>query len=236
MSASTAPARAPRVAQSRRRPRLQVVTPPPTSRSRGPFIVGCTALLVVSLLGLLVLNISLSRGAYEVHDLQVRATALTEREQQISEELASRAAPARLAQEARKLGMVPAGAPAFIRLSDGKVLGKPQPAPSATAPSVVVGAPTKPKPTQQPTTNKQPTTKQTTDPAGSGDATATTSVSRGTNRPPASDASRPSADRQATPRQSAPTLSEPKPVQPGAGAASGDGAVPVAGPAGQAGG
>ncbi|HEX5510978.1 MAG TPA: hypothetical protein VFX41_04640 [Actinomycetales bacterium] len=210
MSASTAPARAPRVGQSRRGPRLQVVTPPPTSRSRGPFILGCTALLVVSLLGLLVLNISLSRGAYEVHDLQVRATELTEREQQISEQLASRAAPARLAQDARELGMVPAGAPAFIRLSDGKVLGKPEPAPSAAAPSVVVGAPPKPKPTAQPTPKATPTAEPTVTTEGA-------------------------ASQPTPPRESAPTLPEPKPVQPGPRAASGDGAVPVTEPAGGAG-
>ncbi|HEX5533675.1 MAG TPA: hypothetical protein VFX33_08040 [Actinomycetales bacterium] len=222
MSASTAPARAPRVGQSRRRPRLQVVTPPPTSRSRGPFILGCTALLVVSLLGLLVLNISLSRGAYEVHDLQARATALTEREQQISEELASRAAPARLAQDARKLGMVPAGAPAFIRLSDGKVLGKPEPAPSATAPSVLVGAPPKPKPTTQPTAKATPA------------APTTPTAQEGQNAARPSEPKAPASSQHAQ-HQSPPTLPEPKPVQPGVRAATGDGAVPVTETAGGAG-
>jgi hypothetical protein len=212
------------VGQSRRRPRLQVVTPPPTSRSRGPFILGCTALLVVSLLGLLVLNISLSRGAYEVHDLHARATALTEREQQISEELASRAAPARLAQDARKLGMVPAGAPAFIRLSDGKVLGKPEPAPSATAPSVVVGAPAKPKPTTQPNAKATPTPPNTAAPQAA-QAGQQGRATRGT-----SERTAPTASQRAR-QQPVPTLSEPKPVQSGGRAATGDGAVPVTEPA-----
>jgi hypothetical protein len=36
--------------------------------------------------------------------------------------------PQRVAGEAKEMGMVPPGNPAFLRLSDGKVLGKPEPA------------------------------------------------------------------------------------------------------------
>ncbi|MFP5347740.1 MAG: hypothetical protein ACLGIA_12040 [Actinomycetes bacterium] len=122
-------------------PRLRVVTPQPARRSRLPFVIGCIALLVSSLIGLLVLNISLSRGAYQVHDLQVKAARLQEREQALAEELAYRAAPAQLSAQARALGMVPGGAPAFLRLSDGALLGSPQPAPQSSAPTAIVGLP-----------------------------------------------------------------------------------------------
>lgn len=208
MSASTAPSRVPRIPASRRPapdpgPQLQVVTPPVAERRRLPFVIGCTALMVASLLGLLVLNISLSRGAYVVHDLQERSTALAEREQHLSEELAARAAPAQLSGEARRLGMVPAGAPAFIRLSDGKILGTPRPAPSVPAPSVVVGRAPATKPaTPKPATPKPPAKPAVTKPATAGPGSST--------------------EPKAGPR------TEPKPQRP-----VGDGAVLVAPPAGQ---
>ncbi|GAB2683310.1 hypothetical protein [Thalassiella azotivora] len=129
-----------RTTERPRPPRLTVVTPPPRQRGRLPFALGCTALLVLSLLGLLMLNISLSRGAYQMHELQAEATRLAEREQALSEDLAARAAPAQLAVSARELGMVPSTSPGFIRLSDGAVLGEPAPAEPGTAPADVVGA------------------------------------------------------------------------------------------------
>jgi hypothetical protein len=143
MSTTTAPARAPRV-PAQRRPRLRVVAPPASTGSRLPFAAACIALLTLSLIGLLMLNISLSRGSYEVHALQQRAAELAEREQELGEQLAGRAAPAQLSQQARELGMVPGTAPAFIRLSDGAVLGSPTPAAEVPPPDVVVGARTVP--------------------------------------------------------------------------------------------
>jgi hypothetical protein len=143
MSATTAPARAPR-GSAPRRPRLRVVAPPASTGGRLPFAAACIALLTLSLIGLLMLNISLSRGSYEVHALQQRAAQLAEREQELGEQLAGRAAPAQLSQQARELGMVPGTAPAFIRLSDGAVLGSPTPATEVPAPAVVVGARTVP--------------------------------------------------------------------------------------------
>jgi hypothetical protein len=147
MSTMTAPARQTRRAAALRQvervrvPRLRVVTQPPAQRSRLPFVVGCITLLMVSLIGLLVLNISLSRGAYRVHDLEVKASRLAEQQQALGEEVATRAAPAQLSIEARRLGMVPGTSPAFLRLSDGAILGSPQPAQAAPPPPLVVGLP-----------------------------------------------------------------------------------------------
>lgn len=145
MSTTAATARAPRTSAPYRTerahgPRLEVLTAPARSRSQLPFALACVTLLAASLIGLLLLNISLSRGSYEVHALQGRATELAEREQVLTEQLAARAAPAQLSQEARALGMVPGTTPAFLRLSDGAVLGSAVPAPQSPAPGTVVGA------------------------------------------------------------------------------------------------
>ena len=170
MSATAATARAARTAPSYRRgqrpaprPRLRVVAAPPPTRHRLPFAAACAALLVVSLLGLLVLNISLSRGAYRVHELQQRSTALAEQEQLLGEQLAAHAAPAQLAVQARQLGMVPGTSPGFIRLSDGAILGAPEPAPAVPAPSVVIAAP--PAPSDTPATAVSPPATEATEPA-----------------------------------------------------------------------
>ncbi len=109
-------------------PRLRVLTAPARATSRPSFVVGCAALLVSSLLAVLVINIVLSRGAYEENQLELRQIALTESEQALSEELAVQSAPSTLSARARELGMIPNASPAFIRLSDGRILGSPTPA------------------------------------------------------------------------------------------------------------
>lgn len=129
-STAAAPARAPRRAAP---PRLRVVTAPPSTRSTVPFAAACAALLAVTLVGLLLLNITLSRGAYQVHEMEARRALLAEREQALSERLAAEAAPARLAERAAALGMVPNPNPAVLRLTDGAVLGAPAPAPPPPA-------------------------------------------------------------------------------------------------------
>ena len=149
---TTSPARrssAPRIPS----PRLRVV-PPPSTRRRLPFAAVCAAVLAMSLLGLLMLNISLTRGAYDVNSLQREATLLGEREQTIAEQLAGQAAPQRLADRAAELGMVPSTNPAFIRLSDGAILGVPQPAQAPAEPTVTPP----PAPSASPVTPVTPAT------------------------------------------------------------------------------
>lgn len=131
---STAPARRAAV-RPRPAPVLKVLAPPTSSRWRPPFVAVCASILVLSLLGLLAINITLSRGAYTEHVLELRQIELNEAEQALSEDLAVQASPAVLSQRARELGMIPNVNPAFIRLSDGAVLGAPAPADPATAPS-----------------------------------------------------------------------------------------------------
>lgn len=107
-------------------PRLRVVSLPRQSRSRAPLAFACAGLLVLSLVTLLLLNITLSRGSYELYQLESEHTRLAERQQTLQEQLDALAAPQHLARKARGLGMVPAPGPAFVRLSDGDVLGVPE--------------------------------------------------------------------------------------------------------------
>lgn len=109
-------------------PRLRLVRAPQSTRTRVPFVVFCIAILVGALLGALVLNTSMARGSYEAHALKFELAGLARTEQDLGTRLLAHKAPGQLAASARELGMVPAPELAFLRLSDGAVLGSPTPA------------------------------------------------------------------------------------------------------------
>lgn len=91
------------------------------------FVALMGALLLVGLLVMLLVNTSLAQGAFRVSELSRQAAELSQQEQQLAGALAAEANPARLEQRARALGMVPQDVPAFLRLSDGTILGTPTP-------------------------------------------------------------------------------------------------------------
>lgn len=95
---------------------------------KAPFVALVIGLLVAALLCLLVLNTQIASSSFAVASLQARNTALDQQQQALQQQVDSAAAPGNLSAKASKLGMVPAGVPAFIRLPDGKVLGSPAPA------------------------------------------------------------------------------------------------------------
>lgn len=105
------------------RPKLHLVTPLSGRRSNLPFILLCASLLTVGLLVVLLLNLSLSQGAYELHDLQKRSALAADTEAALQSDIASVSTAGQLAQKAGQLGMVPAGTAIFLNLEDGKVLG-----------------------------------------------------------------------------------------------------------------
>ena len=104
---------------------LRLVPQRRSQAAKTPFAVVLVVLLVGGLLGLLVLNTLVAQGSFTLHDLSSRSRALQLREQQLAGQVQSEQAPGQLADRATKLGMVPGGPPAFLRLSDGAVLGKP---------------------------------------------------------------------------------------------------------------
>jgi hypothetical protein len=142
MSQATAVRTAPRpVGRSAPRPgpaapRLRVVSAPAHTRSRAGLVLGCITLLGGGLVALLLLNVSLEKGSYELQEQQSQATQLQDRAQSLREQLATLQAPQNLAAQAGRLGMVPNPNAAFLRASDGKVLGVPTRAVAPMAPSV----------------------------------------------------------------------------------------------------
>lgn len=109
---------------------------------RAPFVVLLGTLLTGGLAGLLFLHTALAEDSFRLQDLKNRSAVLTDREQTLQQQVALEASPRRLSAKAEALGMVRSENPAFIRLSDGKVLGKPkagvappppEPAPTSTA-------------------------------------------------------------------------------------------------------
>ena len=134
------------------RPRLTVVPPMRAPAPKAPFVLLVGTLLTAGLGGLLFLHTAIAEDSFRLHDLTARSAVLTDREQALEQEIAALAAPQRLAARANKLGMVRSENPAFIRTSDGRILGKPK---------AGVAPPPKPKPTTTAPTTTAPSAKPT---------------------------------------------------------------------------
>ncbi|HEX6517697.1 MAG TPA: hypothetical protein VF049_19195 [Nocardioidaceae bacterium] len=126
--------RVPRFAESAaERARLTVVPRRSRKAPRVPFVTLVSVLLVGGVAGLLLFNTNMQQASFTATALESRAAALDAREQSLQMKLDRMRDPQRLAVRAQRLGMVPSDSPAFIRLSDGKVLGNPEVAePGAT--------------------------------------------------------------------------------------------------------
>ncbi|MBC7725420.1 MAG: hypothetical protein H7146_11830 [Burkholderiaceae bacterium] len=106
--------------QKRARPRLlaAIVT-----------VGGLFAILAAQLL----LSIATSEGAYEISSLQTQQAELARDRQVLIEQLQVLDAPQHIAAEAQGMGMVSSASTAFLRLSDGAVLGTPVAATASSA-------------------------------------------------------------------------------------------------------
>jgi len=145
-----------------RRTPLRVVPAAVERSGKGVFAGACMALLAMGLVVLLVLHAQLAQGAYTLHDLELTSGALTDTQHELTQTLDARRNPATLAKRAAELGMVPAASMAFIRLSDGTILGEAQVA-KGDKPLIVV---TTPKPAVAPPASVPTTAPDaTTDPA-----------------------------------------------------------------------
>lgn len=134
------------------------LVPAPRRRgaARAPFAVVVLGLLAGGLVGLLLLNTILAQGAFTVSDLKQRAAALTDQEQALLQVVAVEQSPQRLAARAIALGMVPSTNPAFIRLSNGAVLGVPTPGKASKQMPGPLNLPPAPKPTATPSPSGSP--------------------------------------------------------------------------------
>jgi hypothetical protein len=104
-------------------------------------LVACTAVLAAGFFAVLLLNTVISQGAFRQHELEIQLILLAEKEEALARAVQQAEAPLEVEKAARKLGMVPAAAPVFLRLSDGRILGEPVPATEPTAPVDFAGAP-----------------------------------------------------------------------------------------------
>jgi len=78
--------------------------------------------------GQLLLSIAVSGGAYEIASLKSDLRGSHQQQQIVGEEISALVAPDTLATLAGSMGMVPDNNPAYIRVSDGAIVGEAQPA------------------------------------------------------------------------------------------------------------
>lgn len=111
------------------RARLSVVPRLSSGAPRMPFVTLVSLILVAGVVGLLMFNTTMQQNSFTSSSLEEKAADLTSRQQQLRMELEVLRDPQRVAEQARQLGMVPATAPAFLRMGNGKVVGE-QPVPA----------------------------------------------------------------------------------------------------------
>ena len=138
-------------------PRLRVAPPAPINAPRAPFIALVVAVVVAGVLGILLINTKTAENAFELDTLQDRQGDLNARQQALENQIAANNMPGSLDAAARRLGLVKADSPAYIRLPDGKIFGVPKPGrgePAVTAqdPKDAAAAVERAKSTQDATT------------------------------------------------------------------------------------
>ncbi|MEV0810204.1 hypothetical protein [Micromonospora sp. NPDC050200] len=127
-SAALRPAEKVAAATTAGTPRLRVAPPPPVRVPRAPFAALVVVLVVGGVLGILAVNTKINENAFKLQQLQQQQARLDVDEQQLNKRIEAAEEPGNLTAEARKLGLVEAGEPAYIRLPDGRMIGVPQPA------------------------------------------------------------------------------------------------------------
>jgi cell division protein FtsB len=96
-------------------------------------------LVVAGLVALLMLNTLVNENSFRIHALTTKQEQLDLREQQLQRQVDKLETPGSMEAAARRLGLVPAGTPAFIELPSGRVLGVPTPAKATAKPSSAGG-------------------------------------------------------------------------------------------------
>jgi cell division protein FtsB len=105
---------------------LRLVRPVRSRASKAPFVVVVLTLLSVGLVGLIVMSTVLQAQSFQAASLHRTAAALQTKQQGLQREVEQLQSPSNVARRALVYGMVPNASPAFLRLSDGKVLGTPE--------------------------------------------------------------------------------------------------------------
>ncbi|MCQ1957604.1 hypothetical protein NNX39_13985 [Arthrobacter sp. zg-Y826] len=124
----------------RRRTPLSLV-PAASRRKRAPFAVFCFAALVLGLASVLLLNISVSSGQYELVQLQSQKAELAQRNEALTQKIENHQAPQVLAASAADLGMVSSPSFGTIDLQTLAVTGSPEAAKEGEPAELLIGAP-----------------------------------------------------------------------------------------------
>lgn len=139
--------RAPRLAEAAvERARLTVVPRRTTVAPRVPFVSLVSVLLIGGIVGLLLFNTNMQQASFVASSMEEQAAVLAGKEESLRMQLHRLRDPQNVAAQAKKLGMVPSSSPAFIRLTDGKVLGRPAVAEPGSGIRIAPLPPAKPRP------------------------------------------------------------------------------------------
>jgi hypothetical protein len=125
------PTTAPRTTEAS--PRLRVAPPVPIRAPRAPFIAVVIALVVAGVIGILLINTRTNENTFRLSRLQDQQAALDNQQQDLENQIAGYESTGNLDAAARRLGLVKADTPAYIRLPDGRVIGVPKPGRGPTA-------------------------------------------------------------------------------------------------------
>ncbi|KHL03128.1 hypothetical protein [Sinomonas humi] len=139
-SGTSAVAGRPAPASTPQRAPLSLVRTLPVRR-RAPFAVFCLGVLAVALIAVLVLNISVTSGQYQLVELKNQQLSLEQQNQDLQQRVQNYEAPQNLAARAAQLGMVAATSKGQIDLKTLLVTGQPTPAQKGASQGAVIASP-----------------------------------------------------------------------------------------------
>ncbi len=153
MPSASEPAR-----ERRSRSPLSLVVSQPRKR-RTPFVVFCFLTLVAALATVLVLNISVSSGQYQLVELRANQVDLVKSNQDLTQQVQAAQAPQNLVAKATELGMVTSTSMGQINVESKTVSGTPKAAVAGDKPLAVIAPPAvSGQPRESPVTPAAPTT------------------------------------------------------------------------------
>jgi hypothetical protein len=104
---------------------IEIVAPSKHAKPRVVYALSAVTCVGAIVVAQLLLSVGISQGAYEVSALRASQVELGRTADSVSEELIRVSSPQSLAANAESLGMVSNSNAAYLRLSDGAVLGAP---------------------------------------------------------------------------------------------------------------
>lgn len=111
---------------------LRLVTPVANRARRTPFVVVLLGMIGAGLVGLIMLSTYMQAQAFELQQLTEDARDLHTEQAALERVVSEMESPRNLGARALVYGMVPSQTPVYLRLSDGKVIGRPEPAEAST--------------------------------------------------------------------------------------------------------